>query len=297
MPKISIIIPAKNERFLFETVEDIYRKSTEDIEVIAVLDGYWPEASRLPKEHKTLSYLHFGEGRGMRAGINAAAAVARGKYLLKCDGHVMFAEGFDAELLKECGRHDVVVPRRYALDAEKWEVKTDRRAIDYHYLSYPYAKPDEIGMHGQPWFERAVARTEILIDEEMSSQGSCWFMRKHHFDTCLGGALEEAGYGSFVQEFQEIGLKTWLSGGRVLVNKKTWYAHLHKGKQYGRGYFIDKREMIRGAHFSADFWMNNRWKNRRYSIEWLVEKFWPVPTWPADFLENPDKYRKPQPKK
>jgi hypothetical protein len=124
----------------------------------------------------------------------------------------------------------------------------------------------------------------------MSSQGSCWFMPINHFKKNLKG-LNPEGYGTFVQEFQEIGMKTWLGGGSVLINKNTWYAHLHKGKQFGRGYFIDKREMVRGAHYSADFWMHNKWTERKHDIEWLVARFWPVPTWPSDFLENPEKYR------
>ena len=42
-------------------------------------------------------------------------------------------------------------------------------------------------------------------------------------------------YGPFTQEAQEISNATWLSGGRVMVNKKTWYAHYHKGHR-GKGY-------------------------------------------------------------
>jgi glycosyltransferase involved in cell wall biosynthesis len=290
MPNLSIIIPAKNELFLFQTVEDIYQKAQGDIEVIVVLDGYWP--TQMPLDHKNLTLLHHGYGMGMRTSINDAASIARGKFLLKCDGHCMFAEGFDETVTKECEDNWVVVPRRHSLDAERWEIKPERPAIDYHFLSYPYEKPQEIGMHGQPWAERAKARKNELLDDEMSSQGSCWIMQKKHFDGVLKG-LSTEGYGTFVQEFQEIGLKTWLSGGRVVVNKKTWYAHLHKGKQYGRGYFIDKREMVRGAKYSADFWMHNKWPDQKYKMEWFIEKFWPVPSWPSDFLENPDKYRNP----
>ena len=289
MPKLSILIPSKNEKYLFPTVEDIYRKAVGDIEVIAVLDNYWPNP--ILKDHKTLTILHIGKDSGMRPAINAGASIATGKYLMKCDAHCMFAEGFDEELIKSCEKHMVMVPRRYSLDADRWEIKAERPTVDYHYLSFPYLKPEEIGMHGIPWNERAKQRKEFMIDDEMSSQGSCWCMRKDHFDRFLGG-LSCEGYGNFVQEFQEIGMKTWLGGGRVVVNKNTWYAHLHKGKSMGRGYFIDKRQMIRGAIYSADFWMNNRWGHKKYPVEWLMEKFWPVPTWPADFLENPDKYRK-----
>ena len=103
-------------------------------------------------------------------------------------------------------------------------------------------------------------------------------MSTRHFRDFLGGMSEE-GYGGFIQEPQEIGLKTWLGGGRVVVNKKTWYAHLHKGKTYGRGYPVRAKEFHDGSTYSTDFWMNNRWSRRVHDMRWLVEKFAPVPTW------------------
>jgi hypothetical protein len=44
--------------------------------------------------------------------------------------------------------------------------------------------------------------------------------------------------------------------------------------------------MIQGAVYSADYWMNNRWKERKYDLAWLIDKFWPVPSWPTDWLEK-----------
>lgn len=41
MPRVSVIIPARNERFLPQTVADLLAHGS-DIEIIAVLDGYWP---------------------------------------------------------------------------------------------------------------------------------------------------------------------------------------------------------------------------------------------------------------
>ncbi len=282
MDKVSVIIPSRNERFLQPTIDDVFNKARGEIEVIVVLDGYWP----LPalKDHTNQIIIHRTESRGMRDAINSAAAVATGAYLLKSDAHCMFEEGFDEVLKADCDQDWVVVPRRYSLDPENWAIaNTGKSPVDAHYLSYPYLKPEEIGMHGVVWNERARSRKDVLIDDEMSSQGSCWFMSKRHF-MWMGG-LSEEGYGRFVQEFQEIGNKTWLGGGRVIVNKKTWYAHLHKGKTYTRGYFLSKNEMIRGAVYSADYWFNDRWPERQRDIAWLIEKFNP-PTWPADWMEQ-----------
>src|SRR3990167_4131766 len=93
---VSIIIPARNEQYLGKTVEDLLTKAVGEIEIIAVLDGYWPD----PKlaDNDRLILIHRGTPLGMRPAINAAAAIAHGKYLMKCDAHCMFALRYDQTL-------------------------------------------------------------------------------------------------------------------------------------------------------------------------------------------------------
>lgn len=277
--KVSVIIPSRNERFLVPTVEEVLRQARGDIEVIVVLDGYWEHG--LPPDPR-LHVLHQGAPQGMRPAINAAAAVAKGDYLMKLDAHCMVGEAFDEILMAECDPTWVVVPRRYPLDPEKWQIQDNGKIpIDYHYLSYPLARRDPyLGLHGSPWRARSVGREDILLDDEMSSQGSCWFMARSQWDRI--GPLDVAAYGNFIQEFQEIGLKAWLGGGAVKVNKRTWYAHLHKGRKYGRGYWISQQENNAGADYAMKHWMLDRWEGAVRPLRWLVEKFAPVPTWPED---------------
>ena len=124
----------------------------------------------------------------------------------------------------------------------------------------------------------------MLLDDEMSSQGSCWFTTRAWWERMLG-PMEVQNYGTFVQEFQEIGLKTWLGGGEVKVNKRTWYAHLHKGKKYGRGYTINRNDHLNGMRFCNRYWMLDQWRDREHDLRWLIERFAPVPTWPTDLDE------------
>ena len=281
--KTSIVIPSRNEVFLLQTVEDLITKAAGEIEVIVVLDGYWPNPP-LPN-YPNLIIIHHSESRGMRSAINSGASIAKGEYLMKCDAHCLFAEGYD-EVLKSNYAEDnwVMTLSRYSLDYEKWAIANNRPRIDYHYLSCPYANPNDFTMHGQRWNERARERSDPQydIDDEMSSQGSCWFMSKKHFDNFLGG-LSEEGYGTFTQEFQEIGMKTWLGGGAVKINKKTWYAHLHKGKAIGRGYHLDRADTDKRNEWSARYWTENRWEKRVHDFDWLIDKFSPVPTWIEDW--------------
>lgn len=283
MARVSIIVPARNERFLQPTILDLLAKATGDIELIVVLDGYWPDPP-LPDD-KRIKILHHGRAKGMRPGINAAVQISTGDYLLKCDGHTMWDHGYDEKLLADYHEDNwILTCRRYALDAENWTIDHTNRKypIDYHYLSYPYERPDDLtcGMHGTQWLQRRTDRADIMLDDEMSSQGSGWLMSRKHWNWL--GPLDIEKYGNFIQEFQELGLKTWLGGGAVKVTKNTWYAHLYKGRKYGRGYTLGGTNHERGAAFCTDYWMNDRWAERVHDLRWLIEKFSPVPTWPAD---------------
>lgn len=293
--RVSVIVPTRGEQFNIEgkfydcvgdTILDIAKHAEGDVELIAVLDGYWPNPA-LP-DLPNLVTLHKGTNEGMRPAINDGARVATGEFLLKMDGHCSIDQGWDTTLKTNYHENNwVMVPRRDRLDPDTWGVQyTGKPPVDYHYLSYPFERPGDssCGMHGTIWNQRIKERKnkpEFDIDDEMSSQGSCWFMSKEHWDKRLI-ELDVSKYGNFIQEFQEIGLKTWLGGGAVKINKKLTYLHLHKGPKFGRGYFISKEAMRRGSEFAIDYWMNDRWEGRVHNLKWLIEKFSPVPTWPAD---------------
>lgn len=280
MPRVSVIIPARNERFLVPTVQDVLTKAAGEIEILVVLDGYWPDPP-LPADSR-IRVLHYARSRGMRPAINAAVQMSRGAYLMKLDAHCMLAEGFDTVLVRDHSDDWIVVPRRYRLDPEQWCFQeVGKPPVDAHFLSYPFERPGDTscGLHGTIWKSRAKGREHILIDEEMSSQGSCWFMTRRHWDWL--GPMDVEHYGNFIQEFQEIGCKTWLGGGQVMVNKQTWMAHLHKGTKYGRGYTMQGTDHARGRDFCTDYWLHDRWPKATRTLRWLIERFWPVPSWPV----------------
>lgn len=298
--KVSVLIPARNELFLDKTIKDILKKAEGNIEIIVVLDGYWPTKFTIKDitykqqlvEDPRVRYIHRSIPFGMRDGINSAAKLATGEYLMKSDAHCMYEKGFDTKLKADVAYYTehtddkndnwIVIPRRLRLDADNWTLKEEGKPpIDYEYLSSPNGN----GAKGNKWDERTKERMDIPIDETLSFQGSCWFMTRSHYFDRLGGMSEE-GYGNFVREAQEIGLKTQLSGGRVYTNKKLWYAHLHKGPIYGRMYYIDKNKMIKGNEYCDDFWFNNRWDKAKYDMAWLIERFMPVPTWTNELIEQ-----------
>lgn len=280
-PRVSVVIPARNERFLLQTVQDILKHASNAVDCTVVLDGYWPNPP-LPDDPR-LRILHRGQALGMRAAINAAVSMSRGQYILKADAHTAWPEGYDDVLVEDYHEDNwILVPRRYALDPEKWafEETNSKYPIDYHYLSCPIDTPGDStdGLHGSPWTARRDARRHLQIDDEMSSQGSAYFMAKSFWRP-----LDEAHYGSFTQEFQEVGLRAWLSGGAVKVTKNTLYAHLRKSNKWGRGYSMNGSNHLKGTAFCSWFWVNDvPFPGRVHGLRWLIDRFSPVPTWNGD---------------
>lgn len=292
MAKTSVIIPSRNEKYLIPTIEDVFRNARGEVEVIAVLEGYYPENWKaVTDKYPNLHTIHHSEAQGMRPAINAAAAsaISRGtKYLMKLDAHCSVGEGFDEILKADCDKDWVVVPRRKRLDPETWTLKdVGKPDIDYHYLSFPDDPSDfgGPGLNGKVWEQRIRERfgkPEYDIDDEMSSQGSGWFMHASYFQQLE--LMDDANYGKFWNEFQEIGLKCWLSGGQVKVNKKTHYAHWHKGKS-GRGYKLPESWLKQGASFTKKWLFNEAWAKQTLPFKTLIERFWPVPSWPENWEE------------
>lgn len=294
MSKVSVIIPSRREKFLQPTIDDVFKHAEEEVEVVVHLDGYWPDPPL--KDNKRLIQIHSTECRGMRGGINTAVQASTGDYIFKLDGHCMLGQGFDRILKADCDDNMVIVPRRLALEPETWTNIPDKPPVDYHFLTFPFIPDDPAGgLHGKTWRERAKARKDILFDEEMSSQGSAYFLYKKFWNRVIG-PLDDVNYGTFSNEFQEVGNKAWLSGGRVMVNKKTTYSHLFKGKKFGTGYGFSNaqwkdwgEQRHRGAAYAIRFWMLDEWKERTRNLQWLIEHFTeqsgPIPGWPLDLDE------------
>jgi glycosyltransferase involved in cell wall biosynthesis len=278
---ISIIVPSRNEKYLANTVNDLLQKAEGNIEIIVVLDGYWP--AQMPIEDDRVIIIHRGMVHGMRHAINSAVAISKGDWILKCDAHCMFAQGYDIVLQDNMYSDNIVaVPRRKRLDAEKWMLIEDGRPdVDHMYLSNPDI-PDiygrDPGFHGIRWDERSALRLDTELDEIMMAQGSAWFMSKEYYKYLE--LMDEPNYGQFRSEFLEIGLKCWLSGGSVVCNKKTWYAHYHKDKRH-RGYSLEKATAEELAFPLKWRIMGAAWHKQTLPLEWLIDKFKPVPGWVA----------------
>src|SRR3989344_2259379 len=97
--KLSVVIPSYKDPLLQKTIDSLLINSElgKELEIIAVLDGYWP-APQL-RDGPRVKILHLGSNRGMRGAINAGVAIAQGEYLMRADEHCSFAKGFDKEIV------------------------------------------------------------------------------------------------------------------------------------------------------------------------------------------------------
>ncbi len=219
---LSVIIPSYKDPSLHKTIQSLLDNAEGEIEIIAILDGYWPETQIVNDER--VKVLHLGKNSGMKEAINAGVAISKGEYLMRTDEHCMFAKGFDLILTSQMENNWIVTSRRYFLNPDKWEV------MEIPYIDYEKLVTQSIGESkkytGYPWVERTEERKDIMIDETMSMQGSMWVMTRQWWDKVIG-KLTTDRYGPQYQDQHEMIFKTWRAGGKMMVNKNTWFAHRH----------------------------------------------------------------------
>jgi glycosyltransferase involved in cell wall biosynthesis len=239
---LSIIIPSYKDPLINKTIESLLANAEGEIEIIAVLDGYWQEIVGDPR----VKILHLGQNRGMRGAINAGVDIAKGEFLMRTDEHCMFGKGYDRILTETCEPNWIVTARRFFLDPVKWEVM-DLPYIDYERL----AIQDDIKFCGQPWSSRKRERVDVIIDETMAMQGSMWVMPHKWWDNVIK-ELQSEGYGTHYQDSHEMVFKTWQAGGKLMINKNTWYAHKHR--QFPRTHGYGGQEARDGWTYSLNKW-------------------------------------------
>lgn len=254
--KVSVIIPSYRDPLLQKTINSLIENSElgDQLEIIAVLDGYWPEPQL--EDHPRLRILHLGQNRGMRGAINAGVDVARGEFIMRTDEHCTFGPGYDRILTERFKDDWIVYPKRYYLDTEKWEVM-DKRPNVYNKLIIDESRPK---FSGVDWKSREKGREHKEIDESMAMQGSCWIMKRSWWDRIIG-ELQTEGYGPLYQDSHEMVFKTWLAGGRLMVNKNTWHAHKHR--DFSRTHNYSSKDALPGWKYSLDLWRDYYEQNVR----------------------------------
>lgn len=276
---VTIIIPARTEKYLNTTIREILDKATGEIDIIPVLDGYGDAPYEKIKDPR-VRYLSLpkphNHERHKRQGINAAVSVSKAKYVCWIDAHCVLAPGFDEILVRDCEPNMVMVPRRYKLNAKNWSCEgwEGRPPIDYEYWMWQFIKGKN-RIAGYRWDDKSRERAHIKIDDIFTAQGSFFFMHRDWFHKI--GLMQIEGYTGWGQEGEEVCLTSIYHGGRAVVNKNTYYAHMHKGQMHGRMY---KYTNIEPSYaFSYNLWVHER----REFFKTIIDKFGLFPNWKKDW--------------
>jgi hypothetical protein len=294
MYELSVIIPARNEIFLGRTIADVLEHIEGDTEVIAILDGSWP-ADPIP-DNPRLTLVHHSVSVGQRAAANEAARISSARYIMKVDAHCAFDQGFDVKMMNLMEDDITMVPVMRNLHAFDWVCEDGHRRYqspsgpctecgkpttrDVVWIPKPNPQSTayrfDTNLHFQYWNEYGKKRMGDLT-ETMSIQGSAFMVtREKYFELDLCSEI----FHSWGQQGVEVACKTWLSGGRVLVNRTTWYAHMFRtqGGDFSFPYENDQTKIDENRQLSRELFANNKWPKAIHSFDWLLDKFKP-PGW------------------
>jgi hypothetical protein len=194
---------------------------------------------------------------------------------MKLDAHCALDKGWDVKLQADYKEGEVHLGRMYNLDVKTWEPKLHKRT-DYMYMGWNEKNQlRSLYYSGEEWKKWHRGRNDILVDETMGMMGPCRFMSTKTFWD-LGGCDE--GHGSWGSEGIEWSMKAWLSGGRVMVNKKTWFAHWFRASDGGFPYPIRQSQIDKARQYAENLWLQDKWEKQVRPVEWLIKKFNP-PGW------------------
>lgn len=285
MDGLSVIIPSRNEKYLEPTIKNVLKNARGEVEILVILDGWLPDPPIDLKDDR-VRFFHFKESIGQRQSINYAAKEAKGKYVMKLDAHCAVGVGFDVILAKDCEYDWTVIPRMYNLDIETFLPKKHKRT-DYMYMTVR-----EDGQFRALYYTgedyRRLHNLTKPIDETMCCMGPCFYMHKDRFWE-LGGCDEN--HGGWGSQGIEVSCKAWLSGGKLIVNKNTWFAHWFRGGGGpGFPYKLSGNQVKHAREYAKDLWIGDKWPLAKRKFEWLVAKFNP-PGWKKEPIVKPEVYK------
>lgn len=317
MAKLSILIPSRREEWLVETVQNILDNIEEDTEVIVGLDGEWSEKG-IP-DHDRVKIFYSPKVLGQRGMQNRLARLSTAKYVAKTDAHCAFDKGFDRKLIEAMDGHDdwTIVPAMKNLHAFNWVCSNCQREFYMADLPAGGKCPDETCQFVETtwskkviflprdmspfmnnrgptatayrftpdklqfkYFDALKAYQKGDVVESMSLQGS-FFMctREKYWELNLA----DESWGGWGQQGTEVALKTWLSGGSVMVHRGTWYAHMFRTNHHIPGFVFpwnadvpesQGNQQRRARKACVELFKNNAWDKQVRGLSWLVERFW-----------------------
>lgn len=326
---LSVLIPSRNEMFVAETVAGILKNIRGKTEVIVALDGelaepgiadapnltivYFPtslgqraatnQAARLSKAKYVMKLdahcvVDEGFDSKMMADMQDNMTMIPTMYNLHAFDWVCIGQNkrsgnkFESAdwIIDHPGCGHRIYQSPTPAKCPNCKVGTMERELvfkpRFNKRSY-YYRFDKT-LHFQYWgsYEDRVKDAGGIVDI-MSAQGSCFMLTRKKYwelDIC------DEQHGSWGQQGVEIACKTWLSGGRLVTTKKTWYSHMFRtqGGDFGFPYPLSGSDVEKARKYSRHLWLNDSWPKAIHSFQWLLDKFAPVPDWHDDHQTIPN---------
>lgn len=245
----TVIIPAVEEdrEYLERTIKSVKDNALGSIEVIVVADGWTG----------TNGELSYPKRIGLRKAMNLAAEKAKGKYLVKLDGHCAMSPEWDNRLKVACKGKMITVPAIDHLNTDTWTGEGGDMSfvtLDGS-LRMQYVHPYEY-------------KGECPLESDIISMTACcWMMEKDYYFE-LGGCDEELGvWGELGAEWA---LKAWLTGGRMMLRADVVCSHLFRKTT---PFTIDSVVRRNALRKMCCQWILGKDKRRTRTPGWMIEKF------------------------
>jgi len=295
--KLSIIVPARNEEWLSKTVEDLLENIEDETEILVGLDGYMPEIS-VPEDPRVRVH-HVDESIGQRAMQNRLAEMSTAKYVMKVDAHCAFDKGFDKKMIDRMEDDITMVPVMRNLHVFDWvcqycKMRSYQGPMPEQCRNEECANVEQKFEKEVTWIAKKNPQSSAYrfnkklrfkyfpelrqklpregLQESMSLQGSCFMCTREKYWSLK---LCDESWGSWGQQGSEVALKTWLSGGRVMCNFDTWYAHLFRTQHgFSFPYLQSGKSQDKARKICMDLFLNDKWNKAVYPLSWLLDKFW-----------------------
>lgn len=297
------------------TIENILANTTDACQVVTVLDGSW-SLKPLPS-HPRLTIIHHNKSIGQRAATNEGARIATGEWVCKMDAHCAVDKDFDVKLIEGMEADWTVVPGQFNLQAFQWKCKKcgwlkdqspkpekcescgsqyvkqvtvwqprdgkDGRRLAYTHSWY-FDSTLTFGYWGEYAADEAYCKrhnipfrpeTQEQVHDTMCLLGACWAMRRERYwelEAC------DEKFGSWGNQGVEVACKSWLSGGRLVVNQRTWFAHFFRVGGINFPY-PGGGQKERAVARSKELWLENKWPKQVRPLSWLIEHFAPTKDW------------------
>ena len=216
--KTSVIISARNEKYLNKTIEGLIENATGEIEIIVGLDGYEDDVI----EDDAVTVIRCEEHIGRRKMSNRLCELATGEYLFEIDAHCKVSYGWDTKLKCVCDKNTIVGCSVNELNEESWDCNFDK---------WVGGKIVDVAN----WNWDKVNQQVEKIEESESFNACGWMIRKDYFEE-LGGHDEELGEWGW--ENVEWTMKN--KKGKIIIRTDVVVSHLFRAEYPYR---------IKGKHY------------------------------------------------